>query len=390
MTEKIYMDYAATTSVREEVLLAMKPYFATDYANPSSLYDFASESRNAIEYSRQQIAEILNSRRSEIIFTSGGTESNNMAIKGVALNKIVPGHMITSSTEHHAVLSCTDQLKRLGWDVTVLDVKSDGTVDPKLVIDSLTNETELVSLMYVNNETGAINDIKTISKEIKTFSKKNNRTILFHTDAVQAIGKLKLDVKDLGVDMLTVSAHKIHGPKGIGLLYVKRGTELAPLISGGGQENNFRSGTENVPSIVGLGEAIIFAENERESLYEKMQKFQLKLLGGIKNISSSYKLNGDIDSKVPSIINFSFPNIQGEPLILGLDFKGILASSGSACSSASVEPSHVLTSMGLSRNDAVGSLRLSMGRKTTEKDIELTLIALENVLKQLNSIATNQ
>ena len=390
MTEKIYMDYAATTSVREEVLLAMKPYFTIDYANPSSLYDFASESRNAIEYSRQHIAEILNSRRSEIIFTSGGTESNNMAIKGVALNKLTPGHMITSSTEHHAVLSCTDQLKKLGWDITVLDVKSDGTVDPKLVIDSLTNETELVSLMYVNNETGAINDIKTISKGIKTFSKKNKRTILFHTDAVQATGKLKLDVKDLNVDMLTISAHKIHGPKGIGLLYVKRGTELAPLISGGGQENNFRSGTENVPSIVGLGEAIILAENERKSLYKTMQKFQLKLLKGIKNISGSYKLNGDLNYKVPSIINFSFPNIQGEPLILGLDFKGILASSGSACSSASVEPSHVLTSMGLSRNDAVGSLRLSMGRKTTENDIELTLIALENVLKQLNSMSTNQ
>tara|TARA_B100001123_G_C15211355_1_gene987389 strand:+ start:198 stop:1352 length:1155 start_codon:yes stop_codon:yes gene_type:complete len=384
------MDYAATTSVREEVLLAMKPYFTIDYANPSSLYDFASESRNAIEYSRQHIAEILNSRRSEIIFTSGGTESNNMAIKGVALNKLTPGHMITSSTEHHAVLSCTDQLKKLGWDITVLDVKSDGTVDPKLVIDSLTNETELVSLMYVNNETGAINDIKTISKGIKTFSKKNKRTILFHTDAVQATGKLKLDVKDLNVDMLTISAHKIHGPKGIGLLYVKRGTELAPLISGGGQENNFRSGTENVPSIVGLGEAIILAENERKSLYKTMQKFQLKLLKGIKNISGSYKLNGDLNYKVPSIINFSFPNIQGEPLILGLDFKGILASSGSACSSASVEPSHVLTSMGLSRNDAVGSLRLSMGRKTTENDIELTLIALENVLKQLNSMSTNQ
>ena len=381
------MDYAATTSVREEVLLAMKPYFTIDYANPSSLYDFASESRNAIEYSRQHIAEILNSRRSEIIFTSGGTESNNMAIKGVALNKLTPGHMITSSTEHHAVLSCTDQLKKLGWDITVLDVKSDGTVDPKLVIDSLTNETELVSLMYVNNETGAINDIKTISKGIKTFSKKNKRTILFHTDAVQATGKLKLDVKDLNVDMLTISAHKIHGPKGIGLLYVKRGTELAPLISGGGQENNFRSGTENVPSIVGLGEAIILAENERKSLYKTMQKFQLKLLKGIKNISGSYKLNGDLNYKVPSIINFSFPNIQGEPLILGLDFKGILASSGSACSSASVEPSHVLTSMGISRDDAVGSLRLSMGRETTDKDIDSTLIALENVLNQLNSMS---
>jgi cysteine desulfurase len=242
--------------------------------------------------------------------------------------------------------------------------------------------------MYVNNETGAINDIKTIAKGIDSFSKKNHTNIIFHTDAVQAVGKLKIDVKELGVDMLSISAHKIHGPKGVGMLFIKKGTELVPLISGGGQENNLRSGTENVPSIVGLGIAMKFADEERDFLYKKMYEFQQKFLIGIQKISKNYKLNGDIKNKIPSIINFSFPNVQGEPLILGLDFKGILASSGSACSSASVEPSHVLTSMGISRDDAVGSLRLSMGRETTDKDIDSTLIALENVLNQLNSMST--
>ena len=382
------MDYAATTSVREEVFKAMQPYFTLDYANPSSLYEFASESRNAIEIAREEISNIINSRRSEIFFTSGGTESNNMAIKGIGLRGNDTGHMITAKTEHHAVLECFEQLKNMGWDITFLDVNSDGTVETSLVIESLRPDTKLVSLMYVNNETGAINDIKSIAKGIDSFSKKNNTNVIFHTDAVQAVGKLKIDVKELGVDMLSISAHKIHGPKGVGMLFIKKGTELVPLISGGGQENNLRSGTENVPSIVGLGIAMQLADEERNFLYQKMYKFQQKFLIGIQKISKNYKLNGDIKNKVPSIINFSFPNVQGEPLILGLDFKGILASSGSACSSASVEPSHVLTSMGISRDDAVGSLRLSMGRKTTDEDIDSTLIALENVLNQLNSMST--
>ena len=382
------MDYAATTSVREEVFKAMEPYFTLDYANPSSLYEFASESRNAIEIAREEISNIINSRRSEIFFTSGGTESNNMAIKGIGLNSTDTGHMVTAKTEHHAVLECFEQLKNLGWDITFLEVNLDGTVETSSVIKSLRPDTKLVSLMYVNNETGAINDISNIAKGIDVFSKENHTNIIFHTDAVQAVGKLKIDVKELGVDMLSISAHKIHGPKGVGMLFIKKGTELVPLISGGGQENNLRSGTENVPSIVGLGKAMKFADEERDFLLNKMDKFQQKLLIGIQKISNNYKLNGDVKSKVPSIINFSFPNVQGEPLILGLDFKGILASSGSACSSASVEPSHVLTSMGISRDDAVGSLRLSMGRETTDEDIDSTLIALKNVLNQLNSMST--
>jgi cysteine desulfurase len=378
------MDYAATTALRKEVFAEMEPYFSKNYGNPSSLYGFASESRNAIEISRDQVSKILKCRRSEIVFTSGGTESNNMAIKGVALKGNNVGHIVTTATEHHANLNSFIQLNELGWDTTVIGVNTDGTVDPYLVKDALRPETKLVSVMYVNNETGAVNDIQAIS----TIVKSSAENVLIHTDAVQAAGKLNLDVNKLGVDMLSISGHKIHAPKGIGILYVKKGTDLSPLMTGGGQERSLRSGTENVPSIVGLGVAITLAERERLSLYSTMVELQKKLIHGVKKIAPGSILNGDLNSKIPSIVNFSFSGFQGEPLILGLDFKGILASSGSACSSASVEPSHVLMAMGLSRDEAVGSVRFSMGQETTENDVDRTINALGEVLNQLGSMST--
>ena len=384
MDDHIYMDYAATTALRKEVFAEMEPYFSKNYGNPSSLYGFASESRNAIEISRDQVSKILKCRRSEIVFTSGGTESNNMAIKGVALKGNNVGHVVTTATEHHANLNSFIQLNELGWDTTVIGVNTDGTVDPYLVKDALRPETKLVSVMYVNNETGAVNDIQAIS----TIVKSSAENVLIHTDAVQAAGKLNLDVNKLGVDMLSISGHKIHAPKGIGILYVKKGTDLSPLMTGGGQERSLRSGTENVPSIVGLGVAITLAERERLSQYSTMVELQKKLIHGVKKIAPRSILNGDLNSKVPSIVNFSFSGFQGEPLILGLDFKGILASSGSACSSASVEPSHVLMAMGLSRDEAVGSVRFSMGQETTENDVDRTIEALGEVLNQLGSMST--
>ena len=384
MDDHIYMDYAATTALRKEVFAEMEPYFSKNYGNPSSLYGFASESRNAIEISRDQVSKILKCRRSEIVFTSGGTESNNMAIKGVALKGNNVGHVVTTATEHHANLNSFIQLNELGWDTTVIGVNTDGTVDPYLVKDALRPETKLVSVMYVNNETGAVNDIQAIS----TIVKSSAENVLIHTDAVQAAGKLNLDVNKLGVDMLSISGHKIHAPKGIGILYVKKGTDLSPLMTGGGQERSLRSGTENVPSIVGLGVAITLAERERLSQYSTMVELQKKLIHGVKKIAPASILNGDLNSKVPSIVNFSFSGFQGEPLILGLDFKGILASSGSACSSASVEPSHVLMAMGLSRDEAVGSVRFSMGQETTENDVDRTIEALGEVLNQLGSMST--
>ena len=384
MDDHIYMDYAATTALRKEVFAEMEPYFSKNYGNPSSLYGFAAESRNAIEISRDQVSKILKCRRSEIVFTSGGTESNNMAIKGVALKGNNVGNVVTTATEHHANLNSFIQLNELGWDTTVIGVNTDGTVDPYLVKDALRPETKLVSVMYVNNETGAVNDIQAIS----TIVKNSSENVLIHTDAVQAAGKLNLDVNKLGVDMLSISGHKIHAPKGIGILYVKKGTDLSPLMTGGGQERSLRSGTENVPSIVGLGVAITLAERERLSQYSTMVELQKKLIHGVKKIAPGSILNGDLNSKVPSIVNFSFSGFQGEPLILGLDFKGILASSGSACSSASVEPSHVLMAMGLSRDEAVGSVRFSMGQETTENDVDRTIEALGEVLNQLGSMST--
>ena len=247
-----------------------------------------------------------------------------MAIKGVALKGNNVGHMVTTATEHHANLNSFIQLNDLGWDTTVVGLNPDGTVDPHLVEDALRPETKLVSVMYVNNETGAVNDIEAISSIIKNSSKSSAENVLIHTDAVQAAGKLNLDVNKLGVDMLSISGHKIHAPKGIGILYVKKGTDLSPLMTGGGQERSLRSGTENVPSIVGLGVAITLAERERFSQYSTMVGLQKKLIHGVKKIAPRSILNGDLNSKVPSIVNFSFSGFQGEPLILGLDFKNII------------------------------------------------------------------
>ncbi len=379
-----YLDHAATTPVRPEVLEKMLPYFTEKFGNPSSLYSIAGEARYGADEAREQTASVLGSRSGEIVFTGGGSESNNLAIKGTAaLRTPTTGHIITTAIEHHAVIHPVEQLEKLGFEATYVGVDSTGRVNPDEFAAAVRPDTFLASVMLVNNEVGTIQDVAEISQKTREAAARTGGEILVHTDAVQGAGKLSLNVDDLGVDLMSLSGHKIYGPKGVGVLYVRRGVQLEPLISGGGQERQRRSGTENVASIVGFGEAIAIAESERNSSRPGMTQLATKLIEGILDQIPGSSFNGSRNNHVPEIVNFSFPGVEGEPVLLGLDFKGIAASSGSACSSASLEPSHVLLAMGVSPELAVGSVRISLGRETTEVDINDVLMALNDVLKQL-------
>jgi cysteine desulfurase len=383
----IYMDHAATTPVRREVLDAMLPYFSERFGNPSSLYALAEESRNAIERAREQVAGVLNCRTSEVVFTSGGTESNNFAIKGVAMAMEPFGrHLVTSAIEHHAVLHPIEQLEKQGWDVTTVPVDRHGRVDPSDVAAAVTDQTTLVSIMSANNETGTVQDIAEIASIAHERAGQLGRSVAVHTDAVQAAGKLSLDVQQSGVDLLSLSAHKVHGPKGTGVLFVRRGTQIEPLLAGGGQERQRRSGTENVPGIVGAGLALELAEAERGDFCDHTESLRKIIVEGVLELDPGAALNGDPVHHLPNIVNFSFPGVEGEPVLLGLDFAGICASSGSACSSASLEPSHVLIAMGLDADLAVGSLRLSLGRENTEEDAHHVMETLSKVLGKLREM----
>lgn len=383
----IYMDHAATTPVRPEVLDAMLPYFSANFGNPSGIYTLAQESQKAIDGARETVAETLDARMSEIVFTSGGTESDNTAIRGSALALASTGrHIITTSIEHHAVLHTCHSLEQYGFDVTYLPVDAAGLIDPDDVGRAINDETTLVSVMYANNEIGVVEPISEIADVVKAEARRRGRTIVMHTDAVQAAGYLDLSAKSLGVDMLSLSAHKFQGPKGSGILYIRRGTPFEAQQTGGGQERQRRSGTENVPSVVGMAKALRLAESERNDTVAHVKSLRDRIVEAMLERLDGVRLNGHPARRLPNNVNLSFDRVEGEPILLGLDLAGISASSGSACSSASLEPSHVLTALGLTAEQAQGSLRLTLGNDNTEEDVDYLLDVLPGLVQKLRGM----
>ncbi|NMA92335.1 MAG: cysteine desulfurase [Firmicutes bacterium] len=375
------MDHSATTPLREEVIKAMEPFFRERYGNPSSLHSWGRETRQAVESARRKVGLALGSEPEEIYFTGGGTESNNIVLQGIARRR-GKGHIITSSIEHHAVLDVCRDLATGGFQVTYLPVDRYGMVDPREVEEAITPGTVLISIMMANNEVGTIQPIK----EIGNLARLKN--ILFHTDAVQAVGKLPVKVNDLGVDFLSLSAHKFNGPKGVGALYVRKGVSLAPLCNGGGQERKLRPGTENVPGIVGLAEALELAMGELSPRTAHLVALQKRMEEGLLKIGGA-TVNGHPQLRLPGHINVSFNYVEGESLLLGLDLQGVAASSGSACTSGSIDPSHVLLAMGLEPEVARGSLRLTMGWENTAEDVDYVLGVLSPLVKRLRKISAH-
>lgn len=382
MGKTVYMDNAATTKVRKEVLEEMLPYFSENYGNPSSVYALGSESKVAVEKAREQVANELNADKSEIFFTAGGSESDNWAIKGLALrNKEKGNHIITSKIEHHAVLYTCQYLEKNGFEVTYLDVDEDGIIDLEELKAAITDKTILITIMFANNEIGTIQPIEEIGKIAK------EKNVIFHTDAVQAVGSIEIDVKEMNIDLLSLSAHKINGPKGVGALYIKKGIRLDNLISGGAQERNRRAGTENVPGIVGLGKAIELAYENLDQKNEKIINLRERLIRKIEENFDYIRLNGHRTKRLPGNVNFSFEFIEGESILLSLDMEGIAASSGSACTSGSLDPSHVLLAIGLPHGIAHGSLRLSLGIYNTEEEVDYVVDKLIEIVDRLRNMS---
>ncbi len=374
--------------MRKEVLDAMIPYFSENYGNPSSLYSIAQIARDAVDESRENVSNILNCRPSEIIFTSGGTESDNMAIIGVAKAlKDTGNHLITTKIEHHAVIHAMEELESTGYKVSYLNVDEDGFINLEELESKINSNTSLISIMLANNETGTIQNLSEISKIAKNKAKEFEREIYIHTDAVQAAGKLDLDVKELGVDMMSLSGHKIKGPKGVGCLYIKKGIPIAPIILGGGQERQRRSGTENVPGIVGFSKSLVLADNEKNTFNSHCKKLVEELRLNLKNIKYEYTIVTPTKNSLSNILNICFKGFEGEPILIGLDMDGIFASSGSACSSASLEPSHVLISMGIDPKLAIGSIRFSFSMENTLDEIQFLTNSLESILSELSLLA---
>jgi len=377
----IYLDNAATTPVRKEVLEEMTPYFSKKYGNASSLHSLGREANRALQEARAKVADVINAMPEEIYFTSGGSEADNTALKGLAFaNKDKGNHIIISSIEHDAVLNTCKFLEQNGFEVTYLPVDKYGFVNCDDIEKVITKKTILISVMHANNEIGTIEPIANIG------SLAQEKGVYFHTDAVQTFGKIPIDVEKMGIDLLSASSHKVYGPKGVGALYVKKGIEIQPLIHGGGHENGLRSGTENVAGIVGFGKAAELAENERAIEAGREIKLRDKLIKGALKIKNSY-LNGHPTIRLPNNANFSFKFIEGEGLVLDLDGYGIAASTGSACSSKSLEPSHVLLAIGLKHEEAHGSLRLSLGRDTNDRDINYVLKVLPKSVERLRKIS---
>lgn len=382
MIKNIYMDNSATTPVKEEVLEAMLPYFSEKYGNPSSIYSLGSASKVAVENARNQVAKALGAQSKEIFFTAGGSESDNWAIKGVAFNQRKKGnHIITTKMEHHAVLHTCEYLEKQGFDITYLDLDEEGFIDLEQLKNAITDQTILISVIFANNEIGTIQPIKEIGQIAK------ERKILFHTDAVQAIGHIDIDVNDLNIDLLSLSAHKFYGPKGIGALYIKQGTRLDSLISGGGQERNKRAGTENVPGIVGIGKAIELATENIEEHNAKLILLRDRLIEKIGANIPYVKLNGPRKNRLPNNVNFCFEFIEGESLLLSLDLVGIAGSSGSACTSGTLDPSHVLLAIGLPHEIAHGSLRLSLGDFNTVEEVDYVVEHLAEIVERLRQMS---
>lgn len=384
MERTIYLDHAATTPVHPRVLEAMLPYFSQAYGNPSSIYGLGREAREALDVSRDTVAEILGCRASEIIFTSGGSESDNTAIKGGALAARGAGnHIITSSIEHHAVLHTCQYMEKLGFEVTYLPVDRYGMVSVEDVEAAITDQTVLVSIMLANNEVGTIEPVPEIARAVKAI----RPSILVHTDAVQAGGVLDLNVDRLGVDLLSLSAHKFYGPKGAGILYLRRSTPFQPQQQGGGHERNRRAGTENVPGIVGTAVALQLAVQQREANNSHCVRLRDRLISGILDRIDHVRLNGHPTRRLPNNVNVSFEYIEGESILLTLDLHGVAASSGSACSSASLEPSHVLQAMGVSPEIAQGSLRLTVGVDNTDEEIDAVLKIIPESVGRLREMS---
>lgn len=380
---RVYLDHAATTPVHPEVAEAMARCLAETFGNPSSIHGFGREARKAVEQAREQVAALIGARSQEIVFTSGGTEADNLAILGAARARRDRGsHLITSAVEHHAVLHACDHLaKREGFRVTVLPVDRAGRVDPDDLRRAMTPETVLVSIMLANNEVGTIQPVR----ELAAVAREGGA--LFHTDAVQGAGQIPVNVDELGVDLLSLSAHKFYGPKGVGALYVRRGTRLAPLMHGGGQERRLRPGTQNVPGIVGLGRAAELAGREMEERVRHAQRLRDRLQAGLLERIPDVAVNGHPERRLPGILNVSIRGLEGESILLNLDLKGIAASSGSACAAGSTEPSHVLRAMGLEPALLHGALRFGFGRGNTEEDVDRVLAILPGIVERLRSMA---
>lgn len=379
---RIYADNAATTALSPEVLQDMMPYLTTVYGNPSSMYSIGSEAQKAVELARVDVAEAINALPKEIFFTSGGSESDNWAIKGVARALKAKGknHIITSAFEHHAVLHTCDALKKEGFEITLLDVHSDGLVRSEELEAAIKDTTALVSIMYANNEIGTIQPIEELGAVCRRHG------VLFHTDAVQAMGNVPIDVKKQNIDLLSMTAHKLHGPKGCGALYIRQGVRPQILIDGGAQERGMRAGTENVAGIVGLASAVKRAKATMELRTERLTGLRNRLIDSLSKIERS-RLNGDREKRLPGNINMCFEGIEGEALLLRLDLMGICASSGSACTSGSLDPSHVLLAIGLPHEIAHGSLRLSFSDETTEEDIDYIAKCVPQVVNTLRSMS---
>ncbi len=378
----IYMDHSATSPVDPEVFEAMKPYFIDSFGNASTLYSLGREGKKAMESAREEVASIIGAEPKEIIFTSGGTESDNIAILGTAYKlKNKGNHIITSDIEHPAVDETCKYLEKNGFNVTYLPVYNDGIVKIKDLEDAITDKTILITIMHANNEIGTIQPISEIGK----IARENK--IYFHTDAVQTVGKIPVNVKELNVDMLSLSAHKLYGPKGIGALYLRQGVRIEPIMHGGGHEKGIRPGTENVPGIVGLGKACSIAKENLQRDAQKLTSLRDMLIDSVLAENEDSYLNGHRTKRLPNNANFRFTGIEGESLILHLDAKGIATSTGSACSSIKLEPSHVLMAIGLKEVEAHGSLRISLGNENTEEDIEYTLTAIKEVVEKLRKMS---
>lgn len=380
---KVYLDNAATTMVRKEVVDAMIPAFTTYYGNPSSLHEYAREAEQLLDAARKDVAAVINAKPDEIVFTGGGSESDNMALRGaVAANKKKGKHVITSAVEHHAVLYTLQAMEREGLiELTMLPVDEYGIVSAESVANALRDDTVLVSIMFANNEVGSINPISEIGKICR------DKGVLFHTDAVQATGHVPVDVVAMNIDMLSISAHKFHGPKGVGVLFIRKGVRIPSLIIGGGQEKKRRAGTENVPGIVGLATALKIANEHMAENAAKVGALRDELMKGIAESIPDVKLNGHPTKRLPNNVNYSIRYIEGESILLMLDINGIAASSGSACTSGSLDPSHVLLAMGLPHEIAHGSLRLTLSEFTTKEEIDYVLDLLPQIVQRLRDMS---
>ena len=382
MSKIRYFDHAATTAVKEEVLKEMLPYFSLEYGNPSSIYSIGRKAKRAIEEARVRVATAINCNPKEIYFTGCGSESDNIAIKGMAYALRNKGnHIITSKIEHHAILNACKSLENEGFKVTYLNVNSDGIVDLQELKNAITNDTILISIMFANNEIGTIEPIEEIGK----IAKSNN--IIFHTDSVQAVGNVKIDVRKMNIDLLSMSAHKFYGPKGVGAIYIKQGIKCNKLQDGGHQEKDLRAGTENVAGIVGLGKAIEISNKNLDEYNKKMIRLRDYYIEQIEEKIPYIKINGDKIRRLPGNSNISFRFIDGEALLLKLDMNGICASTGSACSSGSSEPSHVLLAIGLKEDMAKGSLRITFGDENTKEDVDYLVNTLVDAVEKLRQMS---